>query len=187
MDFSELSLRSTGMPNMYFFLSIVKNHYSACVLKLLNCVHLFGTLWTRAHQAPLSMGCSRQPRQYTVVGCHFVLQEIFPIQGSNPCLLHLLHWQADSLPLRYLGSPNQIACMHAKSLQSCLTLCDPMDHSLPGSSAHGILQARYWSGLSWPPPRELSDPWQGILYHCVTWEAPVRQQVLLIFSSQFFA
>ena len=26
--------------------------------------------------------------------------------------------------------------------QSCLTLCDPMDHSLPGSSVHGILQAR---------------------------------------------
>ena len=32
--------------------------------------------------------------------------------------------------------------MHAKSLQSCLTLCDPMDCSLPDSSVHGILQAR---------------------------------------------
>ena len=30
----------------------------------------------------------------------------------------------------------------AKSLQSCLTLCDPMDCSLPGSSVHGIFQAR---------------------------------------------
>ena len=27
-------------------------------------------------------------------------------QGSNPCLLHLLQWQADSLPLHYLGSPS---------------------------------------------------------------------------------
>ena len=34
------------------------------------------------------------------------------------------------------------ACMHAKSLQSCLTLCDPMDSSPPGSSVHGILEAR---------------------------------------------
>ena len=34
------------------------------------------------------------------------------------------------------------ACMHAKSLQSCPTLCNPMDCSLPGSSVHGILQAR---------------------------------------------
>ena len=30
----------------------------------------------------------------------------------------------------------------AKSLQSCPTLCDPMDNSPPGSSVHGILQAR---------------------------------------------
>ena len=30
----------------------------------------------------------------------------------------------------------------AKLLQSCLTLCDPRDYSLPGSSVHGILQAR---------------------------------------------
>ena len=33
-------------------------------------------------------------------------------------------------------------CMHAKSLQSCLTLWDPMDCSLLGSSVRGILQAR---------------------------------------------
>ena len=31
------------------------------------------------------------------------------------------------------------ACMHAKSLQSCPTLCDPVDSSPPGSSVHGIL------------------------------------------------
>ena len=34
------------------------------------------------------------------------------------------------------------AAAAAKSLQSCLTLCDPMDCSLPGFSIHGILQAR---------------------------------------------
>ena len=32
--------------------------------------------------------------------------------------------------------------MHAQSLQSCLTLCNPMDCSPPGSSVHGVLQAR---------------------------------------------
>ena len=40
----------------------------------------------------------------------------------------------------------------AKSLQSCPTLCDPMDCSPPGSSVQGILQAEYWSGLPSPPP-----------------------------------
>ena len=33
------------------------------------------------------------------VGCHFLLQGILPTQGSNPLLLHLLHWQAGSSPL----------------------------------------------------------------------------------------
>ena len=38
----------------------------------------------------------------------------------------------------------------AKSLQSCPTLCDPMDYSLPGFSVHGILQARTleWVAIS---------------------------------------
>ena len=34
--------------------------------------------------------------------------------------------------------------------QSCLTLSDPMDCSLPGSSIHGIFQAKYWSGVPLP-------------------------------------
>ena len=41
----------------------------------------------------------------TGVGCHFLLQGISPTQGLN---LHLLHWQADSLPLSHLGSPSWI-------------------------------------------------------------------------------
>ena len=36
------------------------------------------------------------------VGCHFLLQEIFPTQRSNLCLLQLLHWQAGSLLLAAL-------------------------------------------------------------------------------------
>ena len=36
--------------------------------------------------------------------------------------------------------------------KSCLTLCSPMNHSLPGSSVHGILQARIpeWVAISFP-------------------------------------
>ena len=41
------------------------------------------------------------------MGCCFLLQGIFLTQGSNPRILHLLHWQADSLPLSHLGSPGQ--------------------------------------------------------------------------------
>ena len=50
----------------------------------------------------------------------------------------------------------------AQSLQSCPTLCDPTDCSLPGSSVHGILQAR--TGVGWHAllqtifPTQVSDP-----------------------------
>ena len=51
------------------------------------------------HQAPLSMGF---PRQEYLSGLPLPSPGIFPTQGSNP---HLLHWQADSLPLRHQGRP----------------------------------------------------------------------------------
>ena len=44
-----------------------------------------------------------------------------------------------------------------KSLHSCSALHDPMDCSLLGSPVHGILQEEYWSGLPFPPSRDLSD------------------------------
>ena len=46
----------------------------------------------------------------------------------------------------------------AKLLQSCLTLCKPMDCSPPGSSVHGILRQEYWSGLPCPSPKDLPNP-----------------------------
>ena len=54
-------------------------------VKLLSRVRLAATLWTIAHQAPLSMGFSGKN---TGVGCHFLLQGIFPTQGSNLGLLY---------------------------------------------------------------------------------------------------
>ena len=47
-------------------------------------------------------------------------------QGTRKCSLRMTHAAATA----------------AKSLQLCLTLCDPIDNSPPGSSIHGILQAR---------------------------------------------
>ena len=48
--------------------------------------------------------------------------------------------------------------MHTRSLQLCLTLCDPMDCSPPGSSVHGILQARILEWVDLPSSRESSQP-----------------------------
>ena len=46
----------------------------------------------------------------------------------------------------------------AKSLQSYPILCDPVDCSLPGSSVHGILQARILEWVASPSPGDLPDP-----------------------------
>ena len=74
----------------------------ASVLSHFSCVQLCATPWTTAHQALLSMGFSRQ--EYGV-GCHALLQGIFPTQRWNPRLLYLLHQQVGSLPLAPLGKP----------------------------------------------------------------------------------
>ena len=48
--------------------------------------------------------------------------------------------------------------MHAKLLQLCPVLCDPIDHSLPGSSVYGILQARIVEWVAMPSSRDLPVP-----------------------------
>ena len=65
------------------------------------------TCFSRVRLRPHGLQPSRplcpwdSPGKNAGVGCHFLLQGIFPTQGSNP---RLLHWQADSLPLSHLGS-----------------------------------------------------------------------------------
>ena len=75
-------------------------HIPVCMLSRLSHVRLFATPWTAAHQAPLSMGFSRQ-EYWSGLPCP--ISGDFQTQGLNPCLLHL-HWQAGSLPLGHWGS-----------------------------------------------------------------------------------
>ena len=60
-------------------------------------------------------------------------------------------------PAAQTFQPPPAAAAAAKSLQSCPTLCNPMDSSPPGSPVHGILQARIleWVAVSFSiqPPR----------------------------------
>ena len=85
---------------------------------------------------------------HEVMGPDALLQGIFPTQGLNLRLLHLLHWQVGSLQLATPGKPKQLhiciqmkpsyivlkfsLCRCCSVVQSCLTLCDPMDCSMPG-------------------------------------------------------
>ena len=67
---------------------------------MLSRVQLFANPWTKPRQAPLSMEFSRQD-YWSGLSCP--TPGYFPDQGSNPRLLHLLHWQMDYVPLRHLG------------------------------------------------------------------------------------
>ena len=89
----------------------------------------------------------------------FIIGTIFIITDSSlaiPCL-------AMNAPTAlkhsvYYSSNFADACMHAKSLQSCPTLCNSMDCSPPGSSVHGILHARKLEWVSMPSSRGSSQP-----------------------------
>ena len=84
----------------------------------------------------------------------------------EPAFLYLNGLDFSFCPKLFL----HVMCMCAKSLQSCPTLCDPMDCSPPGSSVHGILQARilewvaiafsresFWPGTKPEPPALQAD------------------------------
>ena len=88
--------------------------------------------WTMTHQSPLSMEFSRQEYGNNGVGCHFLLQGIFLTQGSNSCLLYLLHWQEGSLLLSHMGS---LFFSFRCGLFQMLTLKYLLDHDSPELSS----------------------------------------------------
>ena len=69
----------------------------------------------------------------------------------------LLFWKTI---LKVLKLKVELPCMHAKLLQSCPILCEPMDwtvaHQAPRSM--GFPRQEYWSGLSFPSPGDLPNP-----------------------------
>ena len=143
---------------------------------------LSDSFWPHGLQ-PARLLCPWKSRgKNTGVGGHFLLQGIFPTQGSNPYPLSLLHccccccqvasvvsdsvwphrWQPTRLP-HPRDSPGKntgvgcyflLQCMKVKSesevAESCPTLSDPMDWGGPGSSFHGIFQARVleWGAIA---------------------------------------
>ena len=111
----------------------------------------------------------------TWVGCHFLLQEIFLTQGSNPCLISL-HWEVDSLPLStreaHARVISSLQTVYQNSVSACLLLfsCSVMSDSL---QPHGLQHTRlpvlhcllelaqtpiHWVGDAIQPSRPLLSP-----------------------------
>ena len=102
----------------------------ACVL---SCPVLSPSLLPHALQPARLLRSWDFPGKNTGVGCQFLLQRIFPTQGSNS---HLPRWQVPpGKPLLSLSLSLSLsaAAAAAKSFQLCPTLCNPIDGSPPGS------------------------------------------------------
>ena len=77
---------------------------------------------------------------YIQTGRHFGLQYSNYMCGKSQMTIHPEYSSFSGYCIEKLF---QLPCVwRAKSLQSCLTVCNPMDHSLPGSSVHEVLQVR---------------------------------------------
>ena len=89
----------------YYVIQFIWNRTGKSMCKcLVTQLCLFVTPWTATLQVPLSTGFSRQ--EYWS-GLPFPPPGDLPDPGSNPHLLCLLHWQADSLLLSHRGSPDK--------------------------------------------------------------------------------
>ena len=107
-----------------------------------------------SHQPPACKACVTAPDSGYWI--HFDLQPSFTTSsvGQNEILWTFNIWKA-------------VQPLHGKSLQSCLTLCNPVDHrNPPGSSVHGSLQARTLQRIAMPSSRGSSWPrdWTLVSY-----------------------
>ena len=101
------------------------------VLSRFSPVQRFATLWSVAHQTPLSKGFSRQ-EYWSGLPCPPPGNLLEPgIEPMSPAL------QAESLPMEPPGSDIYIYMHRVFVAQLCPTLCDPMECILTGSSVHG--------------------------------------------------
>ena len=145
---------------------IANDGHSPNVYQLMNewiwCLHTKGCVcacWVASVVSDSVHPCGLQPARLlcpwdslgknTRVDCHTLFQGIFPAQGSNLHLMSTCIGRWVLYHLRYLG--NKVA-------QSCLTLHDSRDCSLPGSCVHGLFQTRILEWVAMPFSRGSSQP-----------------------------
>ena len=78
-----------------------------------------------------------------------------PLEKGMATHSSILAWK-----MPWAEEPAAAAAAAAKSLQSCPTLCDPIDGSLPGFPSLGFSRQEHWSGLPFPFPMHESEKWK---------------------------
>ena len=120
-------------------------------------------------------------------GCHALLQGIFPAQGSNLCLLHLLHWQMSFyfifLPLAPPGKAHQQEQMSPNGFHLDKPPSPAPEHTGWGGPEEGLrCQSQVCPGprcdlkqsVSFPP---WADSLSGTRGWAVTWKAPASSDI----------
>ena len=154
----------------------------------------FSPLESKLHRAEAFSLVTKVPaKPITQPGTERKLHKNFEALGSSLVVQGLkLHnpnaGGQSSIPGQGTRSPVLQLRVHVrggKSLQLCTTLWDPIDCSPPGSSVHGILQARILEWVAMPSSRDLPDPGieleshvscigRRVLYHLPTWRATMK-------------
>ena len=156
-----VNVADTFCPLVLFLIYTKRNKVKSILLLLLlscfSCVRLCATPWTAAYQAPPFMGFSRQ--EYwsglplpSPTGLESKLNNMmvkYSHRWSALFVINVIIMNKCYLSSR-LSIYNYCYVAAAKSLQSCPTLCDPIDSSPPGSPTPGIPQARTleWVAIS---------------------------------------
>ena len=127
------------------------------------------SLWPCGLQSSGLLCLWDSPDKNTGVSCHALLQGIFPTQGSNPCLLCLLHWQESSLPLVPPGKP-KILIMGANCTTSG-NLKEPDKHGHIPGLRHAFIRnwcpCGIWRLLFFESPsKDIGDVMHVIGTHC---------------------
>ena len=113
-------------------------------MKSLSRVRLFVTLWAVAHQAPLSMGFSRQE-----CWCGFA------ISFSK---IVIMLYQKTSTTLRFIWCGKHLLPHQVKSLSRVRLFATPWTVAHQAPPSMGFSRQEYWSGLQFPSPGDLPNP-----------------------------
>ena len=111
---------------------------------------LFTIPWTVACQSPLSMGFFRQECWSGLPFSSLVALPHPGIGPKSPSLWHLLHLQADSLPLATWKSESEVSRVRLSAT--------PWTVARQALLSMGFSRSEYWSGLPFPSPGDLPNP-----------------------------
>ena len=144
---------------------------------------LWSVFWMLSFKSAFSFS------SFTLIKRLFHSSLLSAIRVASPAYLRLVDNSPRNLDSSFWhiqpGISHDVLCASARSLQSCLTLCNPMDCSLPAYSVHGIFQARImeWVAISFSKWNKQGDNIQPYHIPSPFWTSqffPVQVYLLLL-------